>query len=74
MTQHQLPEHCLFCQSTNIKRSFAYPTDWFCTDCKHGGVISEQQQSYIDKLLISRKFNKKIIQTPQKNEWKSHLK
>ena len=30
---------CEHCGSNNCKKSFAYPSDYFCKDCKNGGKI-----------------------------------
>lgn len=36
----KLKGSCLFCGSCNIKVSSTYPSDYYCTDCTSGGLLS----------------------------------
>lgn len=64
-----LPKECSFCYSKKVKQSSAYPTDWFCQDCKKGGLLqSESKESIQNALNISRKHNFKTIQINQSKD------
>lgn len=65
-----LPKECSFCSSNKVKQSSAYPTDWFCQDCKKGGLLpTEQKESNLQNLLnISRKHYFKTIQINQSKD------
>jgi hypothetical protein len=42
---NDLPKKCEFCSSSKIKVSSTYPSDWFCVDCKKGGLIKPEHIS-----------------------------
>lgn len=65
-----LPKECSFCSSTKVKQSSAYPTDWFCLDCKKGGLLKNegQESNMKDILTVGRKYNCKSIQISQSKD------
>lgn len=47
-----LPKKCKFCESKDIKQSLAYPTYWFCNECKDGAPMKDdKKQEEHDTLL-----------------------
>lgn len=53
-----LPKKCEFCSSLKVKISSTYPSDWFCVDCKKGGLI--KPEPFTIKIKESAKLSKII--------------
>jgi hypothetical protein len=64
---NNLKGNCKHCGSSNIKKSQAYPSDYFCIDCKDGDKIqnlnkqSRSSGKHVQGLTVDENHNKKQV-------------